>query len=186
MVKGALGGTQVAPKRISEHAVSLTEEDVVETDLNHLRELINRHQVCWKVWPEFAMIGRDKRQIGYEVELAGTPEPGVTHPEPGSEHCQHVFTALRQIAEYIMPREERPLIYEIGPFGQSIHYWRLHSNRPDVLLSVKIFYGDGYEHTVDGCGDRCLREIEVRLQDLGAGMLQWTERQNENAGRPAA
>jgi hypothetical protein len=158
----------------------------METNLNHLKELIHRHKVCWNVWPEFTTARRDKRQIGYEVELAGTPEHGITHLEPGSEPCQHVFTALRQIAEYVMPREEHPLIYEIGPFDQSIRYWRLHSNRPDVLLSVKIFASDGYEHTVDDCEDRCLREMEDRLQDLGAGRLQWTERQNENAGRPAA
>jgi hypothetical protein len=161
-------------------------EDVVETELNHLKELINLYQVCWKVWPEFAIIGRDKRQIGYEVELAGTPEPGVTHLEAGSEPCQRVFKALRQIAEYVIPSEEHPLIYEIGPFDQSIHYWRLHLNRPDVLLSVKILASDGYEHTMDDCEDRCLKEMEERLQDLGVARLQWTERHTESTGRPAA
>jgi len=153
----------------------------MEADTNKLRELVTRHKVCWKVWPEFTMVGQEKRQIGYELELAGTHEPGVTHPEPGCEHCQHVFTALRQIAGYIMPREERPSMYETGPSDQSIHYWPLHSNRPDVMLTVKILHRHGYERPVDACEDRCVKEMEDRLRDLGACRLQWSERHAKSA-----
>jgi hypothetical protein len=103
----------------------------MESDLNQLKELVERHKICWKVWPEFTMVAEERRQIGYELELAGTHEPGVTHPEPGCEHSQHVFTALRQIAEHILPREERPSMYEIGPFDQAIRYSPQYRNRPD-------------------------------------------------------
>lgn len=146
------------------------------TDPNHLRELVTRHKVCWNLWPELLMVGGEKRQVGYELELAGTHKPGVTHPEPGCEHCQQVFMALREIAEYILPREERPSMYLIGPFDQAIHYWRLHANRPDVVLSVKIVHRYGCERPLDECEDRCLKEMETRLRDLGACRLQWSER----------
>jgi hypothetical protein len=154
----------------------------METELNTLKELVNRHKVCWKVWPEYVYVRSEKRQIGYELELAGTHEPGVKHPEPGCEDCQHVFTALRQIAEYILPREKRPSMYEIGQFNQAITYSRLHANRPDVILSVKVLHRHGYERPVDECEDRCLKEMEDRLRDLGACRLQWSEGHNKSAG----
>ena len=144
-----------------------------------LKELVHRFKVCWKVWPEYTYEGDDKRQVGYELELAGTHEAGVTHPEPGCEHCEHVYSALRQIAEYIMPREERPSMYEIGPFDRSIHYWGLHSKRPDIMLTIKILHRHDYERPVDECEDRCLKEMEGRLRDLGACRLQWTEHKDQ-------
>ncbi len=158
----------------------------MEPDLNQLKEFVQRHKVCWKVWPEYTYVRSEKRQIGYEIELAGTHEPGVTHPEPGCEHCQHVFTALRQIAEHILPREERPSMYEIGPFDQAIRYSPEHRNRPDVMLTVKILHRHGYERPLDECEDLCLKEMEGRLQDLGACRLQWSERHAKSAEGSAA
>ena len=140
-----------------------------------LKELAQRFKVCWKVWPEYIFVGDQKRQVGYELELAGTHEAEVAHPEPGSEHCQHVYDALRQIAEYIIPREGRPSAYEIGPFDRSIRYWPLHSNRPDVMLTIRLVHRHGYEQPLNECEDRCLKEMEARLRDLGACRLQWRE-----------
>jgi hypothetical protein len=140
-----------------------------------LKELVQRFKVCWKVWPEYTYVGDEKRQVGYQLELAGTHEAGVTDPEPGCEHCEHVYNALRQIAEYIMPREERPATYEISPFDRSIHYWGLHSQRPDIMLTIRILHRQGYEQPVDECEDQCLKEMEARLRDLGAGRLQWSD-----------
>jgi len=138
-----------------------------------LKELVQRFRVCWKVWPEYTYVGDEKRQVGYQLELAGTHEAGVTHPEPGCEHCEHVYNALHQIAEYILPGEERPSVYEIGPFDRAIRYWELHSKRPDIVLTIKIVHRQGYERPVDECEDRCLREMEARLRELGASRLQW-------------
>ena len=140
-----------------------------------LRESVQRFKVCWKVWPECIYVGDQKRQVGYQLELAGTHEAEVAHPRPGCEQCQSVYNALRQIAEYIIPREERPSTYEIGPFDRSIHYWPLHSNRPDVLLTIKILHRRGSDQPVDECEDRCLEEMEARLRELGACRLRWTD-----------
>ena len=140
-----------------------------------LKELVQRFRVCWKVWPEYTYVGDEKRQVGYQLELAGTHEAGVTHPEPGCEHCEHVYNALHQIAEYILPGEERPSVYEIGPFDRAIRYWGLHSQRPDIMLTIKILHRHGREQPVDECEDRCLKEMEARLRELGACRLQWSD-----------
>ncbi len=74
-----------------------------------------------------------------------------------------------------MPREERPSEYEIEPYRAAITYWSLHHNRPDVTLTIRILHRHGYELPVDECEDRCLKEMEQRLTEVGACRLQWTE-----------
>ncbi len=159
-----------------------------DTKVSILKELVQRFRVCWKVWPEFIYVNDEKRQIGYELELAGTHEPWVEHPDPGCDHCQRVFQALREIAERILPREERPSMYEIGPFNQSITYWSLHRKRPDIMLTVKIFHRQGYERPVDECEDRCLKEMEQRLREIGACHINWIDPETKGSttdyGRP--
>jgi hypothetical protein len=150
---------------------------------SELRELVQRFRVCWKTWPEYIYSGHERRQIGYELELAGTHEFGLSHPEPGCEHCQHVFFALRQIATYILPRQKRASMYEIGPFDQAIRYSGLHSNRPDIVLKLKILHRNGYDQPVDECEDRCLREVEQSLRELGVGHISWTDHNNAGPGR---
>ena len=139
-----------------------------------LKELVQRFRVCWKVWPEYQYVKDEKRQIGYQLELAGTHEPWVDDQGPGCEHCQRIYTALRQIAEWILPRERRPSMYEIGAFDRSIRYWSLHERRPDVILTVTILHREGSERAVDECEDRCLEEMEADLTTIGACRLRWT------------
>jgi len=139
-----------------------------ETSVPTLRELVRRFDVCWKVWPEPAYAGGEKRQIGYELNLAATHESGVEHPEPGCEHCQHVFAALRDIAEWILPPATRDSQYDIGPYDQSIRYSPAHRNRPDITLIIQIVHRRGFEQPVEECQNRCLEEMEQRLRELGA------------------
>jgi len=141
---------------------------MAETSVPALRELVQRFQVCWKASPELAYVGGEKRQIGYQLELAGTHEPGVEHPEPGCEHCQHVFAALRAIAEWILPRQTRDSRYDIGPYDQAIRYSPAYRNRPDITLIVQIVHRRGFEQPVEECQSRCLEEMEQRLTGLGA------------------
>lgn len=146
-----------------------------DTMVAMLKELVLRFKICWNVWPELIYVNGEKRQIGYALELAGTHEPRIEHPQPGCEHCQRIFIALREIAEYIRPREKRPSEYEIGPFDQAIRYWSQHGNRPDVILTVKILHPHDHELPVDKCEDRCLKEMEQHLRELGACYLSWTD-----------
>lgn len=115
------------------------------------KELVQRFKVCSKVWRELSYVNGEKRQIGYALELAGTHEPWVEHPQPGCEHCQRIFSALRNIAEWIRPREDRASEYEIEPFDQSIRYWSQHGNRPDVILTMRVLHRDNYERIIDQC-----------------------------------
>lgn len=143
-----------------------------DTKVAMLKKLVQQFKVCSKVWPELTYVNGEKRQIGYALELAGTHEPWVEHPQPGCEHCQRIFSALREIAEWIRPREARASDTEIEPFDQSIRYWSQHGKRPDVILTVKVLHGNDYALPVDQCEDRCLKEMEQRLREIDVGAMK--------------
>ena len=142
-----------------------------------LKDLVRHFQVCWEVWPEELFVGNEKRQVGLALELCGTHGPGGQPHEPGCPDCQRVFAALHVIAGWILPMERRPSFYELAPFNPSLRYSPARGNRPDVTLTVKILHRRGFERPVDDCEIRCLKEMEQRLKELGAGEHHWIPRQ---------
>ena len=139
-----------------------------------LHELVKRFQVCWQVWPEYAMVGREKRQIGFTLDLYGTHEPGTGHVGPGCHHCHRVFAALRVIADWILPRDERP--NETESCNPSISYSPARGSRPDVTLTIRVLHREGFERPVDACEVRCLEEMKQRLREVGACEHGWSNR----------
>ena len=138
-----------------------------------LRELVERFRVCWEVWPEYAFVNHEKRQIGFSLELYGTHEPSVVHPTAGCTHCIPVFTALQRIAVFILPKEERPSTYSIEMYDGALHYANKRGNRPEVELPIKILHRHEFELPVDQCEARCLTEMKQRLRGLGAPEGRW-------------
>ena len=138
-----------------------------------LKELVERFQVCWQVWPEYQLVGREKRQTGFAVELYGTHELGTGHVEPGCRHCHRVFAALRVIADWILPRDDRASKCEIESYNPSISYSPERGNRPDVTLTIRVLHRNGFERPVDGSEVPCLREMQQRLREIGACERQW-------------
>lgn len=143
------------------------------TEIDTLREFVERHRVCWEVWPEFAMVHGKRMQIGFELELSGAHEPGVEHPSPGCEHCRRVFLGLIEIAYWIQPRERRPSRYEVEPFQPALRYSQRRGYRPDVTLTIRILHREDALRPVDPCEDRCLAEMVQRLGEIGASQGSW-------------
>ncbi len=141
-----------------------------------LKELVERFQVCWEVWPEYAMVGHEKRQIGFALDLYGTHEDGAEHTEPGCPECQRVFAALHVLAGWVVPKEIRASYYPLEPYRQTISYSPARRNRPDITLTIKVIHREGYERPVDACEVRCLHEMEEELRNLGAPERQWRRR----------
>jgi hypothetical protein len=145
--------------------------------LLELRKLVKRHRICWEVFPEYMYVDQKRLQIGFQLELIGTHEIAVDHPEPGCVKCQDVFGALKVVAGWILPKEERPSEYEIGVFDDSIHYSARRRNRPDVILSIRIMHRNGFA-PVDPCEERCLKEMQQKLSELGATQQHWIAQEN--------
>lgn len=146
----------------------------LEESLSYLTDLVRRCQVCWEVWPEYLVADGKEQQVGFELELTGTPEVGTNHIGPGCPACRKVYAALHAIASWILPKEERPSMYEIGQYEQALRYSFVRAMRPDVTLTVKILHRRGFDQPVDQCEIRCLEEMKQRLTQLGACQRQWS------------
>jgi hypothetical protein len=152
--------------------------DSIKADLS---DLVQRYRVCWDVRNEY-IVGLNHlwEQVGFSLELIGTHPAGIEHPEPGCIHCRNIYDALAQIASWITPKEVRPSFYEIEPFDNAIRYEPAHKRRPDVILKIKVLHREGFA-PVDACEVQCLREMEVRLREIGAHEGAWASRSEDVA-----
>lgn len=142
-----------------------------------LLDIIEKHQVCYEVWPERSVDHGRKIQIGFELQLCGTNSHVAAkgkQPVPGCEICHSTYEDLREIAEWILPREERPSRYEIGGFDRSLHV-APHSrhSRNEVVVPIHIMHRTEFNREVDECENRCLKEMRDRLNQLGVYEGRW-------------
>jgi len=140
---------------------------------SNLMQLVQCFRICWEPTPEYYYVKNERRQIGFTLELTGTHEQGVEHPLLGCQHCRTVWHALKAVAAWIIPRDERDSDYDISAFDQSIHYSAARKFRPDVSLRIGIHHRSGFDCEVDACEVRCLREMTQRLTEIGARKTKW-------------
>lgn len=84
-----------------------------------------------------------------------------------------IYRDLRNIANWIIPKEDRHSRYEISIYESAIRYNRMRGNRLDVELTIKILHRSEYERPVDGCDVLCLNEMKTKLSLLGAQEKHW-------------
>ena len=172
------------------NAISANDENIrnsqnfESTGLSRIKDLVQRFRVCWEAHPEQALVSvvdrkqarvnRELRKIGFSLVLYGTHQPGTEHVSPGCDHCRRVQSALKEIADWILPREKRPSMYEIEIDTQSLIYSRVRADRPDVRVTIQIRHGSGWDQPIDECEERCLKEMEQALRELGACKGAWT------------
>jgi hypothetical protein len=147
--------------------------------LSRIKGLVQRHRVCWEAYPEQALVSSEIRKIGFSLELYGTHEPGVDHVSPGCEHCANVKSALKEIAQWILPREKRESVYQVEVENQTLSYAQERGDRPDVRATVRIVHRHGWEQPIDDCEMRCLKEMEQSLCEIGACKGGWRDEGNE-------
>jgi len=148
-----------------------------DASVDQLHVIARNHQVCYEFWPERSVAEGHKILIGYELRLCGTNSHVAAkgeQPVPGCEFCHSTYEDLREIAEWILPREERPSRYEIGGFDRALHVapHSRHSRR-EVVVHIHIMHRTDFNREVDECEDRCLKEMKERLKQLGIYEGQW-------------
>jgi len=153
----------------------------IDAAMERLREIACRHQVCYEVWPERSVLEGRRIQIGFELQLCGVnsriaEDGGSSHPVPGCSHCLRTYHELRQVAEWILPNEERPSRYEIQSFDHALHVApRKRKSRNEVVLPIHIMHRHDFNRAVDDCEDRCVKEMRQRLHELGIVEGLWHE-----------
>jgi hypothetical protein len=153
-------------------------EDSNET-VKQLKDMVEMHQICYEVWPELSMVKGAQVKVGFDLELVGTHEHGTSTLSPGCPRCIRTFEDLRQIAEWIMPTEERASSYEIEPYDHALHESAQRKFVPEVVLSMKILHRHGFDQPVDECEERCLKEMSSKLAELGVRAGEWRPAKSE-------
>lgn len=151
-----------------------------EALLTHLREIVRQHQVCYEVWPEWYMKDGSKIKIGFELQLCGINSHlgsnGPVHPVPGCPICFRTYSDLREIAEWVLPIDERPSRYEIQAFDHALHMVSAKRfKRKEVIVTIVIMHRYDFNRPVDECEKRCLKEMKERLKQLGIREDVWHE-----------
>lgn len=145
--------------------------------VERFRQIVRRHQVCYEVWPEWSTKDGRKIQIGFELQLCGVNEhvaQNGNHPMPGCPVCFHTYSELRQIAERILPLDERPSRYEIQAFDHALHQApSKRQRRSEVVVTIVIMHRSDFNRPVDDCESKCLKEMRERLLRLGIHEDVW-------------
>jgi hypothetical protein len=153
---------------------SRTNSRVLESsDPTRIKALVQRFRVCWDVYPAEILVKNTVRKIGFDLELYGAPECGTEHVDPGCQHCLRVESALREIADWILPRVNPTCRFDVESEGDSLSYTPARANRPDVLVHINIFHRLEWDLPIDECEERCLKNLEQVLAELGACKGRW-------------
>jgi hypothetical protein len=144
-----------------------------DTTIERLRALVEQHQVCYEVWPEMLSVKDKTLKVGFLLELNGTHGHDADNVLPGCKHCYSTFADLRQIAEWIMPKEERASYYDIQPFDNALRETPKRRFRTEVVLGIRILHRHGFDQPVDQCEELCLKEMRQKLKELGVHEGEW-------------
>ncbi len=98
--------------------------------------------VFWHVWPHRAVVDREVRQVGFELELMASHSPDPAHLDPGCPQCHRVRSALLAVAEHcadqLFPNLPEPVTCDIDPHSASVVCPAGLGNRACVTVSVVV------------------------------------------------
>jgi hypothetical protein len=133
----------------------------------HLRGLVEKHTVRYEVNLAQDLMGEHAIDASFEIDLFASHDHGSTRYTPGCDLCVSTFHDLRQIADWIMPKELRDSEYIIEPFDSGLRMSPRHKLEPEVLLALRIEHRRTKGRPIDDCEWRCLDEMEAALRRLG-------------------
>ena len=99
--------------------------------------MVGKHKVVFDIRPALSVYTGERVTVGYDIELRGTHERGVTNISPGCPRCEAVWEDLRRIADAVVPHDVRQTVTEMPEFDHSLHQ-DSHEGRQDVQLTIEI------------------------------------------------
>ena len=159
-------------------------------DFSEIKALVQRYRVCWEVHPEEALVscrlGKQVhvevqvRKIGFALELYGTFEEGAERFPRQFQDYRKVQLALEKTADWILPRVERSCIMSVDSDIQEVIFSHQRAERPDICVTIRILHQNGWDQPIDKHEERCLKDIEKCLEELGACRGVWSSRSGES------
>ena len=131
--------------------------DLANNLAEHVMGMARQRSVVYEIWPEYLVVGNERRKVGFEVDFCG-------RLAREDEDWYRVYKDLREIVEYIL-RDETGGVFEILPFDAAIHEAPVRYLHPEV--EVKILHRCGFDGSEDQGEERCLKNLEAKLHMLG-------------------
>jgi len=138
-----------------------------------LSGLVEKHGVCYEVWPIVQLVNSRQVKVGFELQLCGVNEDGACHLCPGCPRCKATFADLREIAESVLPRQGGAVRCEVRSYDVALHGSRKRGFRPEVILCIAILHRAGFDQPIDSSEESCLKQMCGRLSELGVRAGNW-------------
>lgn len=134
----------------------------------NIKNLIEKHRVCFESWYEYAMVEGVRTHTGFALRLSGINIHETNeHPVPGCDLCRQTYTDLCRIARCILPPDDRASRYRIEPYDSSLHFAKTRGHREEVVVTIQVLHRDETDRAADECELRCLKEMREKLKELG-------------------
>lgn len=138
-----------------------------------IKNLIEKHRVCYEWWKEYDLIEEKRVHIGYGLRLCAINENETSkivegHPVPGCGVCRKTFNDLSCLARWILPKEKRESQYMIEPFDNAFHFASgARNNREEIVLTIQILHRMDVSRPAEECQNLCFQEMCRDLKKLG-------------------
>jgi hypothetical protein len=141
---------------------------------SELKEEVKKFRIVYEVAKADAMVGDERRAIGFDLTLCGTHGEEAGPVLPGCPECAKVWRAMQEVARTILPTGEHASWYEIGGFDHAFHMAPAREFRQDIEMPIRIRHREGYLEDIDQCERDCLDEMKLKLEQLGVHQGKWS------------
>ncbi|MGB7291069.1 MAG: hypothetical protein WBD99_02720 [Thermodesulfobacteriota bacterium] len=137
-----------------------------------LKQIVKKHKVYWIV-QELININEagDKIKNGFVLHLVGTRDE-VSDESKTSE----IFKNLDRIAQWIMPKENPEVRFEIRQHDSVFFYLPgddRDENRKNLVVSLRLLHHKGFHRPIDKYQIEAIKEMEKRLKNIGSPKDHW-------------
>lgn len=135
-----------------------------------LDDLLRSQAIVWQLWPQYAVLQGERRQIGFELELIGSHTLDASHLDPGCAQCHRIRSILVAIAENLAHevfRNHDSVTYDIDPHLASIVCLPGLANRPCVTVSIIVTDNHALARATNVLSDSVVSNAREYLLELG-------------------
>ncbi len=143
-------------------------------DIAELKQIVKKHKVYW-ILQELININEkgDKIKNGFVLYLVGTRD------EVSNERKTAViFKNLDRIAQWIMPKENPEVRFEIRQHDSVFFYLPgddRDENRRNLVVSLRVLHHEGFHRPIDKYQIEAIKEMEQKLKNIGSPKERWKE-----------
>jgi hypothetical protein len=146
-----------------------------DSNLDRLKDLVERHEVYWEVSQiKSATTEGATLHVGHELLVAGVFKDPARASDSLRDKADVVLKALREIAtdlEARLPAEHRIKRYDEGIQASSKQEFQA-----EARIKLGLLHREGFHEAADEKLASSLGVLESRLKQLGAGKGSWKNR----------